>query len=401
MSLLRKIFANINRNELGFDAWGRNKVINDRSIIHGMFTYNVPVSTWREIIDKVEQPSFVNATSINGKLSLKSTAVLDQEVALETFRNPRYRPNRGHLYSTSVFFPNPTANGIRDIGFFNYQGGFFFRLKSDGIYACTQTTLNGVIQPVDENKITDLPTGIDFSKGNIYDIQMQWRGVGDVKFFINLELVYTMKNLNQLTELSSFNPAIPICFRNINKGDIVETQSGCVDISTEGGNISSGTYGSIGMENDNGQVAISGLNVPILAIRSKTLIGAILNTRDTLALLATAYADQRCIFRVWATRDFTAITENQQSWKDFSDGHLEYIPYNIPPVGSPMSFDSTKADLIFGARVDQDQSYSTSALFEGRTDIYLTPGDMFIFTIHRENGNNATVGATFEFAEEI
>jgi hypothetical protein len=66
-----------------------------------------------------------------------------------------------------------------------------------------------------------------------------------------------------------------------------------------------------------------------------------------------------------------------------------------------MAFDTSKAQLIFGARIDQDQSYSTSALFEGRTEIYQTPGDIFIFTVHRETGGSTSVGITYEFAEAI
>jgi hypothetical protein len=66
-----------------------------------------------------------------------------------------------------------------------------------------------------------------------------------------------------------------------------------------------------------------------------------------------------------------------------------------------MTFDIAKASLIFGSRVDMDQTYSTSALFEGRTEIYLTPGDMFVFTIHRETGQGCNVGVSFEFAEAI
>ena len=66
-----------------------------------------------------------------------------------------------------------------------------------------------------------------------------------------------------------------------------------------------------------------------------------------------------------------------------------------------MTFDTSKATLIFGSRVNQDTAYSTSALFEGRTDIIQTPGDIFIFTMHRETGASCNVGVTYEFAEEI
>jgi hypothetical protein len=66
-----------------------------------------------------------------------------------------------------------------------------------------------------------------------------------------------------------------------------------------------------------------------------------------------------------------------------------------------MDFDTTKATLMFSSRVGQDTTYSTSALFEGRTNIYMTPGSMFVFTLHRETGASMGGGVTFEFSEEI
>lgn len=203
-----------------------------------------------------------------------------------------------------------------------------------------------------------------------------------------------------------FNPAAPIAFECIDLGDTVSISCGCVDVSSEGGKDNGKTYGSVFMGNLTGSVLVSGFNTPIIAIRNKSLIGGLINTRDVLALLATAYADQRCIFRVWITRDDTAVTLNDQIWSDFGDGHIEYVTYGLNQDGSalagvPIAFTLAKATGQFGCRVDQDQSYSTSALFEGRTDIYLTPGDTTIFTMHRETGGNANVGVTFEFAEAI
>lgn len=105
--------------------------------------------------------------------------------------------------------------------------------------------------------------------------------------------------------------------------------------------------------------------------------------------------------RVWGTRDFTAINDGTQVWKDFGDGHLEYIIFDDTAI-TPITFDTAKAfPAIFGSRVDQDNTYASSALYEGRTNVYQTPGDMFVFTVHRENGGTCLAGVTYEFAEEI
>lgn len=382
-------------NDLGRDAWGRQKVVKDTSIIHGMFTFNVPVTTWYEEDNEVPQTSFVGASSVNGKLVFSS---LGSKRYLRTFRNPRYQPNRGLLYSSSHILPNPTADGERLFGVFTHQSGAFFKLTSVGLYAVVRTTIDGVT--TDDEYLIDT-TGLDLSKGNIYDIQLQWRGVGNYKFLINLIEYKVIEYLGKRTELTMFNPANPIAFQCENLGDDVEIHTGCVDVTSEGGDDNGKTYGAIGTETTTGSVSITGYNVPILAVRSKKLVGSLINTRDTLALLASAYGDNRAVFRIWNTRDWTAITENNQTWKDYGDGHLEYIIYDTPDVTTPMTFNTAKATLTFGCRVDQDVTYSTSALFEGRTDVWMTPSDMLVFTLHRETGAGMLGGVTFEFAEEI
>ena len=78
----------------------------------------------------------------------------------------------------------------------------------------------------------------------------------------------------------------------------------------------------------------------------------------------------------------TAITDGTQTWQDYGDGHLEYMIVD-PAETTPMVFDTAKAQpVVFGSRVGQDDTYATSALFEGRTNIFQTPGDMFVFTMH-------------------
>ena len=390
------------KNELGFDAWGRNKVVNDDSIFHGMFTYNVPVQTWYETINGVISTTATNCTSVDGALNVVAGATLNDDTYLRSYMNPRYEPNRGAIYSTAGWITNPTALMTREWGTFTAESGTFFRLKSGG-------TLVGVIRTTIATVTTDteyaltIPAGVDLSKNNVFDLQYQWRGAGNFSWFINLEEVGNSNTLGTLTNLSMYNPALPVAFNSVNLGDNDAMNFGCVDVSSEGGKANGKTYGSVGIENQEGQVAITGTgnyNIPIVAIRSKTTVNSLINTRDTLALLLSAYADQRSFLRVWVTRDFTAITNNSDTWKDFGDGHLEHIEYDNGGV-TPMTFDTTGLTPVFGCRVSIDGTYATSALFEGRTNIWLTPGDMFVFTMHKEGGGAVNVGATFEFCEAI
>ncbi len=365
-----------------------------------MFTYNVPVPTWEESFNGTVLTAFSKATSENGKLKVTAGGTATDLTRLRTFRNPRYEPNRGHLYSTSLFLPSPTADGKRRWGYFTDESGAFFELDSVGLYAVVRSTVTAVT--TDDRYLIDT-TGFDLSKGNLFDIQMQWRGVGNYKFFLGLNLVKEIEYAGTRDELTMFNPANPLAFECENVTSDVTLYCGCVDVTSEGGEDNGKTYGSVGIPTDTGEVAITGTgqyNIPVLAVRSKLTVSSLINTRDTLALLATAYADQKSVFRVWATRDFTAITNNSDSWADFGDGHLEWIYYDEGGV-TPMTLDTAKAALIFTARVDIDTSYATSALFEGRTSIHQTPGDMLVFTMHRETGGSVNAGVSYEFAEEI
>ena len=390
--------AIVGTNELSLDAWGKSKFIIDKSLIHGLFTSSVPLTMWKEIFNGTEQLPTI-CTSVNGKLSAKSGATLNDKMILETFRNPRYEPNRGHLYSTAMFIPNKIAAGVREFGLITEFAGVFFRVKSDGnLYAVVRTTIDSIT--TDNEQLIDT-TGVDIEKGNVYDIQFQWRGVGNYKFFLNLKPVAGFMFLGTLTELSIFNPALPASFICENLGDNVELNCGCVDVSSEGGEGKGKEFGSISVDNEAGQVAISGFNIPVIAVRSKKTVNSLRNTRDTILFALSAYSDQRSFLRVWKTRDFTAITSNDQNWADFKDGHLEYITYDIPDITIPMSFDTSKGELKFGARVNIDADFQKIFDYNDKTNLFLTPGDMYVITIHRENGGSANVGATIEFGEEI
>ena len=66
------------QDKLVSDAWGRPKAVIDKSIFHGMFTYNVPVNTWCERLNGTELTAFSNASSVNGALELVSGTTLNR-----------------------------------------------------------------------------------------------------------------------------------------------------------------------------------------------------------------------------------------------------------------------------------------------------------------------------------
>lgn len=155
---------------VNLDANGRKKVVNDKSLFNSVFTFNVPVELWKEEFNDNELPAYSNAQSIDGHLSLVAGNNLNDTTVLSSYRHPRYEPNRGLLYSTSCFLPNPTSNGIRDFGVFTNQSGFFFRLRSTGLFACRIDNSSGLFTIIEE--VITVSENIDLEKGNTYDIQI-------------------------------------------------------------------------------------------------------------------------------------------------------------------------------------------------------------------------------------
>ena len=100
--------------DLVLDAWGRQKIINDHSMVHGVWTYEVSSRMWIERLDGSDIAIETNFTSENGMLKCIGA---DGELRyLHSRRHPRYQPNRGHLYSSSMILPDADLDVNQEFG---------------------------------------------------------------------------------------------------------------------------------------------------------------------------------------------------------------------------------------------------------------------------------------------
>lgn len=382
----------ISQSVLGYDAWGKAKVVNDFSLFHGLWTVDVPDVMWIEYIDGVESPK-TNATSIDGQLSVTSNG---GTVSLTSKRHPRYQPNRGLLYSSSVRLPNKNANSERNFGAFNAQFGVFFRLKAGVLYACRRTTTTALVTSIidEEIDVKMLPESFDVEKGNIYDIQMQWRGVGNIKFFVGdpetglSVLIHTMKLLGTMDGLSIGNPALPIGYEAKNITEDATIFSGCVDITSEGGFKENRQRGVV----VSGEVPLATTETPVLLLHiPDTTTSGWINTRDVAMRRIRGYADENTQIRVYYTRNGTVFIGTAWTSTD-TQNTAEY---------------STNGDIVWnggGRLVNQDRipAFGTVAMDnpdEVYGDFYLTHGDYFLVTLQAKN--NSQGGASMEWGAEV
>ena len=152
------------------DAWNRPKSVIDKSVFHGLFTFGIPENTWYERINGTVQSAFTNCSSVDGELRVTAGATLNDKTNLRSFRNPRYQPNRGHLYSTACIIENPDGLMNRRFGIGTDENAVFFSIESGLLYGVIRTTMSSVTT---EDKYLIETNDFDLSKGNIYDIQFQ------------------------------------------------------------------------------------------------------------------------------------------------------------------------------------------------------------------------------------
>ena len=401
-------------NDLASDAWGRQKVVNDYSLFHGIWTYNVPGCIWVEEFDETER-TITSATSVNKELKLVSGAGAS---VIRTKRAPRYQPNRGLLYSSSVF-----VDGITN--------------TNDGtLYAVRRTTVGGVTT---DNKVEIeidrfFPEGIDLSKGNIFDIQSQWRGVGNVEFFINLKAVTLMNILGTLDNLSVSNPALHIAFECTDTGIVrwglfseedglffewnfdseqeTTLRVGCVDLTSEGGRPEGKNYGSYNSgigdsfyttnNSDIGTVALA-LHIPeTISYGGGTT--HVCRDAEIKRISAICRSDEITV-GLYYIRNTTAF--DALSWVTPADSLIQTIQGGTDNLGAfndaalQTAFEAQvgNMELVTVRRADTDVEMIAEFMMSD-SPYYMSAGDFLFLVIVPDAGTDVTF-YNLELAEEI
>jgi hypothetical protein len=377
------------KGDLTTDAWGVQKVSLPQSVFHGLFTFDIPQSQWFMYHGQTQVYTSTNITSSNGAALVQANAA-QPDVKLESRATPRYQPNRGHLYSTALWLPSASANAIRDFGLSTPENGVYFRLKSTGLYAVLKSGLNETREELID---TSAVAGFDVTKGNVYDIQYQWRGVGNYLFFINLQHVHTFANLGTLTALSLQDPALPAMYRAIRITADAAMYIGCVDIASENGSDDRLQYASVYAD-----VSLNGTNQPLIVIHNPLVIGLTTNTRMTELSRITLTCDKKAIFKVWTTRNPAAITG--ATLVSIGDGSFVQCdsPDAVAGAVKATSVNTALLHLVTVIPVQAGISRATDNPFQGRIDFPLVRGDYLVITADVTTG---TCDVVVEWGEAI
>jgi len=387
------VSGTLGSGDITLDAWGIQKMSLPYSLFHGMWTFDVPRWEWLVYENGAEVATSTRITSANGACNMQTTAGIST-ILLESRQCPRYQPNRGHLFSTALICPLKTNNGVREWGLQTANAGVFFRLKADGKLYAVIRSIN--VETYEQEIDTSGVTNFDVQKGNVYDIQYQWRGLGNYKFFINLQLVHTIANLGTLTALSMSNPALPAAFRATRTTQDVQMVIGCCDISSENGNNNIDTLGSTYAE----AVTTNGADKPVLVIHNPLLINGLVNTRTVHVHQASVTNTKKCVFKIWRTRDASAITGATLVAGYGGAGTFVQSDSTNMNAGAVRATAVTVANLFFldAVSVEPAVSQTVEISIEQHAPLHLVRGDYLIITTNAVNGSSDVI---VRWGEEI
>lgn len=375
---------------LTVDAWGIQKVSLPYSLFHSLFTFDIPQSQWFLYHGETHVYTSTNIVSTNGAGVITANAA-QPSVTLESRATPRYQPNRGHLYSTALWCPSETADGVREWGLLTTENGVFFRLKADGLLYAVQRS--GSVETKEEAIDTSGVAGFDVEKGNVYDIQYQWRGVGNYNFYINLVKVKTFANLGTLTALSMEDPALPAAFKATRTTQDVSIFTGCVDITSENGNDDILQYASAYAE-----TSLNGTDQPLITVYNPLQINSKTNTRMIELSRITLTCDKKATFKVWVTRDPAAITGETLVAINSGSYVQTDSPDSVAGAVKATSVNTTLMKLVTVIPVEALVSRSVNNPFQGRIAFPLVRGDYLVVTANVTSG---TCDAVIEWGEAL
>lgn len=379
------------------DAWGRQKVVQESSHFHGLFTYSIPPQQWvlyRNGVEVLNLAASVHAFSENGEGVIACEASIGDTTYVHGKRHSRYRPNRGHHYAVSTTgLPNPGAAAVRDFGLFSPDNGAFFRLKSGTLFACIQS--GGVITHEEEITLPSDFGDIDQEKGLTWDIKFQWRGVGNYSFMMGdpsrdsgeIRIVHRIKIFNKQSVLSMENPALPAGFRVVSLGDAAQIRAGCVDISSEGGGREQLFINSAFNEDP---VSVTNVDTGVLALRQPDMADGSWNTRDIELLRIQLTCDKKATARMWVTRDpsaFIGVTD----WTNIGGG--SFVEQSVFTTGT---FDTSKARTVVPFKLNANITTTLENPHKDKVDFNLIHGDHLIFTFKANIGNSEAVAVIGE-----
>jgi hypothetical protein len=331
------------------------------------FYYNVNT----DIISSTNSTSGT-VTQSNSMALLQTSSQSTGFAQIVTKDSLRYFPGIGNVIRfTAVFSTFSTASkqiiGVGDsvdgvfVGYNSTRFGYMRRNNSTETWVYTTDIQN------------QFPVGFDPSKGNVYQIKMQWLGFGEIDLFVEnketgiFELAYRDQYANQNTTPSLQSPSLPLIARVEKTGG-----TGNLTLSTPsamGAKEGFVLNGALTVPNGDGnEVAAVTDEYPILSIKNSTSFVGKTNRQSVRINEISIASDGNKPTKFTVYRNATLSTA-----ASFADLSSDVSPVQSDKLSTSIS-GGRKLYTYFLGRLD------SRTMNYGDHGLYLTPGDYITIT---------------------
>jgi len=321
---------------------------------------------------------------------LKTSATSNGSAILRSRLPARYIAGQGLQIIFSAMFGTGIASNLQEAGYGNTEDGLFFEYNGEtfGVNRRSKATGEVVNNRKTQAEWSEV-LGFEFNplKLNIYAIEFQWLGAGEIDFLIenphtrNLHTVHRIKYTNSETVASLLNPSLPIWMRNINSGSVIDT-------TLKIGNAAAYVFGkkeSVGIRQAYraGLAYTTGAERTVLAIENMADVFG--GTGNNRSILKPTHIN-------WST-DGTKIATLRVKRCTISGGTAAVINVDTSIAkqytGTPTVSNTKLLFSIEAAKDDQDT-------FHIPDDVELAPGEAIIVTAESTANSDLAIGISWK-----
>lgn len=361
------------------DAFGRARVVQPYTIFDSQHRYQ-------------ENSKWATSTGVSGSTSyqinestvhLTTTTVSGDYIYRETKRVFPYQPGKSFLSMSSFVFASGKTNLRQRVGLFSSGNGIFFEQSGNTNYVVLRSSISGTVSEtrvLQSSWNTDKFNGsgvtgrnLDTTKANIFWIDVEWLGVGDVRtgFVVDgrpeIAHIFHGDNVNNTTYMTT---AILPLRQEIQNLDTTASSSTakqiCGTVISEGGYDPRGLGGTIGHPvTAKYDLTATGTFYPISSIRLKSTR---LDAAVVLAGISLVGTTNNAVYN-WQL--IAGGTSSGGTWT--SAGSTSSVEYNITATG-----------FVQGAGRRLTEGYAVGSN-QGSTVIDLPKDDLLKYQLERNS----------------
>ena len=346
----------------------------------------------------------VRATTGSGTVSFlqpfavcSTTGATSSTASLSSKRNLHYATGQGGLCLLTAVFTAGVAGSTQWAGLANTLDALWFGYNGAtfGINRRYNGSNNFVAQSSWNGDVMDGtgPSGmtLDPTKGNVYKIQYQWLGFGNIQFYIEnpstgaFQLVHTIRYANSSTATSLLNPAMQINIQanNTSNNTNISIRSPSMSAFVQGTLISTGNNFSYANSKSIGTSPVS-----IFGLRNNATFNGITNYKS-IFITGMSFTNGNQISVIQLILNGTI------------GGAPVYT--NISSTTSVASFDTAGTSVTGGTTIITFYRDTVSSFAFDLTDLnlYLEAGDVLSVVANNVAGFSQTLYASLNWIEQF